>query len=240
MRQDIIYNGINGNTLGVYAIERPALPVAEKRREIIEVAGRDGVLTIGSGDYMEKEISVKLNFMAKIGKWNEQCQKIKEWLAEEQCKLQFSDDMEHFYRIIHTKIKDVSRPSERVGVLEATFVTRDGLRYLESGKNEVRLSTSGTQLNNPYVRSYPTFKITGNSMFTIEITKGSVTKKMTGQVSGDITIDTENMLAYRNDGTSQNRLVTGDYADLWLEKGNNIVKISSGVTATITPNWRCL
>lgn len=244
MRQDVIFNGISGSSLKVYAVERPALPVAEKRRQEIEVAGRDGVLTIDSGDFTEKELTIKFNFIVPHGKWNERCQEIKEWLSAENCELQLSDDTDHFYRVNYVSIKEIKRPSERIGTFEAVFVTRDGLRYLKNGQSETQVSTSGTTLNNKYVRCFPTFKIRGNGTFSIEITHNSVVKKMTGQVSGDMIIDTENMLAYRNDGTSQNRLVTGDYSDLWLEKGNNTIKanagISSSATVSIIPNWRRL
>ena len=64
--------------------------------------------------------------------------------------------------------------------------------------------------------------------------------KMTANVGQNLTIDTDLMIAYRTDGTSQNTEVTGEYEDLWLPPGENSVSVTAGFSLTVIPNWRCL
>ena len=52
-------------------------------------------------------------------------------------------------------------------------------------------------------------------------------------------IDTDRMIAYREDGTLQNTSVTGKYEDLYLLEGENDIEITGG-TVKVIPNWRCL
>ena len=60
---------------------------------------------------------------------------------------------------------------------------------------------------------------------------------MTATVGQNLTIDTEKMLAYREDGELQNTGVTGDYGDLYLLHGENEISISEGFSLSVIPNW---
>ena len=61
--------------------------------------------------------------------------------------------------------------------------------------------------------------------------------EMTANVGQNLTIDTDLMIAYRQDGTLQNTAVTGDYEDLYLVPGDNVISITSGFDLKIIPNW---
>ena len=61
--------------------------------------------------------------------------------------------------------------------------------------------------------------------------------EMTANVGQNLTIDTDLMMAYRQDGTLQNTAVTGDYEDLYLVPGDNVINITSGFDLKIIPNW---
>ena len=65
-------------------------------------------------------------------------------------------------------------------------------------------------------------------------------KKVTANVGQNLTIDTELMMAYRQDGIIQNIALTGDYENLFLQPGDNAITFSPGFTISIVPRWRIL
>ena len=111
--------------------------------------------------------------------------------------------------------------------------TVDGLKYLINGMNEYDIS----EINkNPYLMSKPIYKIKGEGICTISV-NGKTVKANVGQ---NLTIDTELMIAYREDGTMNNTAITGDYESLYLPEGDLSVTATSGFDVKIIPNWRCL
>ena len=60
------------------------------------------------------------------------------------------------------------------------------------------------------------------------------------EVGQNVTIDTDLMLAYRQDGRMMNTSVTGDYQELYLKEGDNTIEITEGFGLKVIPNWRCL
>lgn len=65
-------------------------------------------------------------------------------------------------------------------------------------------------------------------------------QNMTANVNGHLIIDTDRMLTYRQDGKLENASVKGDYEDLYLEEGENMIRITPGFELKVIPNWRCL
>ena len=59
-------------------------------------------------------------------------------------------------------------------------------------------------------------------------------------VADKVVIDTDRMLAYRQDGSMQNTDAAGDYEDLYLQHGTNTLSVSMGFEAYIKPKWRVL
>ena len=62
---------------------------------------------------------------------------------------------------------------------------------------------------------------------------------MTANVGQNLTIDTDRMIAYREDGTLNNTKVSGSYEDMYLQPGNNKIEFYGG-NLKVIPNWRCL
>lgn len=71
-------------------------------------------------------------------------------------------------------------------------------------------------------------------MCTIEVNG----KMVTANVGQNMIIDTERMVAYREDGSLQNTKMTGDYEDLYFRNGEIEVAVSVGFDLRIIPNWR--
>ncbi len=88
--------------------------------------------------------------------------------------------------------------------------------------NEISLTNRGNVVSRPTVTVYGS----GNA----ELAINAVTVLSFSIDDGYITIDAEEMNAYHGD-TSMNRHVTGDYADLALKVGENVISWSGDVTA---------
>lgn len=88
---------------------------------------------------------------------------------------------------------------------------------------------------NPYIECHPTYKIAAEGMCTLKING----KTMTANVGQNLTIDTDRMIAYREDGTLNNTKVSGNYEDMYLQPGNNKIEFYGG-NLKVIPNWRCL
>ena len=233
MYQDVEYNGMRGSALKIFARERPSIPAAKKRREEIVVPGRDGSLYTTDNAYEPTEIRIAFNYIGKEEKWAERWRAAQKWLSAENSILRLSDDGGYFFRISHVELDDAERTSARIGNFEAVFVCRDGMYYLNDGIREYEMTDVQW---NPYEISKPIYKITGEGKCTLTVNGN----QMTANVGQNLTIDTERMIAYREDGTLQNTSVSGNYETLYLQTGNNDVEITSGFVLKIIPNWRCL
>ena len=232
MIQDIEYAGIRGSSLKVFVRERPEIPAAKVRRTKIEIPGRDGAIYQSDEEFEETEISVSMNYIGSEIEWEGRWRRVQKWLAETNSILRFSDDTGYFFRISYVELGSNERPSARTGVFQATFVTRDGLHYLDSGLLEY---SPGRVRRNPYERSKPVYKISGEGRCVLTVNG----KEMEVNVGQNIAIDTERMVAYREDGTLLNTSVSGNYEDLFLQKGNNEISCTEGFDLKVIPNWRC-
>ena len=231
MYQDIEYGGIKGSSLKIFARERPSIPAARKRREEQKIAGRDGAVYRSDGSYEPMPIEIQFNYIGKETDWGKIWRQAQDWLSSENEKLRFSDDDGYFFWVSYVDLAECERLSRRVGNFTATFMTRDGLQYLNAGLREHMPEEIQW---NPYETAHPIYKITGEGMCTIEVNG----KTVTANVGQNMIIDTERMVAYREDGTLQNTKMTGDYEDLYFRNGEIEVTVSAGFDLRIIPNWR--
>ena len=229
---DIQFNNILGSSLGIYMKDKPVIPSAQEILQEIKVPGRDGSLITRKKTYESTAIQVNFNYIGKEEQWGNIWRNAKKWLSETNTELCFSDDPTIFYRISHVIVGENSKCGNRIGDFSASFNTKDGLSYLYSGEKEHEV----TELFNPGIFSKPIWKITGEGVCTITVNGNTVI----AHVLGDIIIDSEKMIAYRSDGLSQNTAIKGEYEDLFLESGENIVTVTDGFECKVIPNWRYL
>lgn len=230
---DVEYNGILASSLGIYAKNIPDIPAAVRKEKTVDIPGMDGTLILLEGGYESTEIKVDFNFIGDSDRWDERFGLAKKWLSKRGGLLRFGCDPEHYYKILKVEVDDGKRTTERVGNFTATFLTKDGLRYLESGLGEMPASDVA---DNPYEIAYPIYKITGEGECTLVVNDG----KMVANIGQNLTIDTGRKLAYREDGTLSNTSVTGDYDNLILIEGRNKIEITDGFELKVIPNWRRL
>lgn len=226
---NISFKGTNCSGFGIIPERRPSVPAPEIRVTETEIPGRDGVLAETDGCYGTITIPVEFNYLVPPEKWMDAFRKAKRWLTGSGW-LVLEDDQDHMYKVMYVKITDTERTSRRLGKFTAEF-TCDPYAYLTSGQQEHSVTDV---LYNPYMLSHPVYKITGEGMCTLTVNGNT----MSANVGQNITIDTELMIAYREDGTMQNTEVTGDYEKLYLQEGENTITVTSGFEITVQPNWR--
>lgn len=230
---DIEFNNIMGSSMKIYAANYPSIPAAVEKINETEIPGRDGVLHLRTGTFEQTEIPIEFNYIGKEELWNERWREAKKWLSATDVELRFADDAEHFYKISKVVLEANQRVSKRIGKFVAKFITKDGLSYMTSGKQQVDYA----EVNfNPGIISKPVYIIAGEGLCVLTVNG----KTMQVNVSDNIVINTEQMISYRLDDVSQNIMVKGDYEELYLQEGKNEISITNGFTCKIIPNWRCL
>lgn len=232
-RYEFSFNDETSREHDIYVETRPDIPIGKEDVEYVTVAGRESPVTLKSGNYDNIKIKVECGF--KVSDPNEWALKVREistWL-DGSGKLSFGDSEGTFYKAKHIEIDKVEREGRKYGHFEVEF-TCEPFEYLWSGQESM---TASEAAYNPYSKCKPIYKITGSGTCTLTVNGGT----MKCSVSSNVTIDTERMIAYKTDGTLVNTSVAGDYEYLWLEPGDNTIKVSStSYTLTVIPNWRCM
>lgn len=195
----------------------------ESHRESTAVAGRLGEIV--------SEPSYKSNLIVEVTfsifkKFKPKIDKIKEWLSGKG-RLSFSDEPEYFYKVLAIDYGSIEREMRRFGKLTVKF-TCVPFKF----RNDGQMPYSDIR-QNPYSESRPIYVITGEGMCTLTVNG----KTMTANIGQNITINTELMCAYREDGEIQNTAVTGDYENLYLVPGDNEISVTDGFNLEIIPNW---
>lgn len=229
---EINYKNEGSRQHGILPVRRPSIPAPERRVTKTEIEGRDGVMIEDGETWGPIVIPVELNFMAPPERWGEVYRDAKKWLLKDTGNLQFADDPHYFYKVLSCQITDSERTSRKIGKFTAEF-TCDPYTYMVSGLQEM---DPDEEIFNYGEVSHPVYKITGNGSCTLTV-NGKTMKATVGQ---NLTIDTDLMIAYREDGEMKNATVTGNYEDLYLQEGDNEVSITAGFGLKIVPNWRCI
>lgn len=219
--------------LGIKVKERPSIPTPEANIEYITIPGRDGSMTIRDGTLKDIVVSVPFIFKTQPNLFAEKFRNAKAWLmAKGSGRLCFSDDPDVFYKARNVVIGENERTVKKVGEFTAEF-TCHGCQYLVDGQKEYTLDAVEY---NPYFVSHPVYKIEGEGVCQLTV-NGNTMRANVGQ---NLIIDTELMIAYREDGSLANTDVLGDYDELYLREGENRIDITSGFALKVIPNWRCL
>lgn len=230
---DIIFNGSCARDHGAAVVQRPDMPGPVPRAQSYDIAGRDGALLEFDGTYEDITIEIQMNFLSSPDRWMGRWQGIKHWLySEGDGRLIFSDCPDIFHKVKNVSIETAERTLWRIGSFTVSF-TCDPYAYLGSGAVAI---PSEDALLNPGCLCHPVYQITGNGRCTLTVNG----KEMSAEVGQNLTIDTERMIAYREDGTLMNTTITGDYEQLYLKPGMNQISVTEGFTLMVIPNWRTL
>ena len=220
---DISYNNQSGASFGVFLYDYPAFSGGAKNYTTTSVPGRRGQLV--SRDRYQENVQIDCTFSILSKNIPASVRVIRKWLSGTGT-LVINEEPDIFYKVRKIVPGDFEREIRRYGRFSTAFIC-DPYAYTFDGQDEMKTVTY-----NPYDLCHPTYKIAGNGRATITVNEKSVTVI----VGGEITIDTDLMLAYKND-TPMNTSITGDYEDLYLPKGDIDMSISSGFSMSVIPNW---
>lgn len=203
-------------------------------QEVIEsksIPGRAGTLSVRTGKYTDTTIKNVLEFACEtIEDFEEKLETVKKWLMRSK-KISFTDCEDKYFIVKKVELTDIRRKYGFIGNITVVF-TCEPFSYLKCGNFE----NENKKLYNPGIFSQPIYILRGEGVCTITVNG----KSITANVAQNLTIDTERMISYREDGTLQNTVISGDYEDLYLQEGENIITVSDGFECKVIPRWRCL
>ncbi|WP_317347224.1 hypothetical protein [Blautia argi] len=223
------FNQRTSESQGIYVQSRPEIPGKKKKLSFLEIGGRDEMLSVGSSIYENCEITLECSYRTEPDNWNRKRRQIGQWLRGSG-ELILSDDPEVLWKVKDVQVTKFERPLRKHGIFDVKFVCSP-FEYLVEGQS---FKTMQEVLFNPGGLSKPEYKISGEGICTITVNG----KAMKANIGQNLTINTELMLAYQEDGTMMNSSVTGEYRDLYLKPGENTISVSPGFSITVKPNWR--
>ena len=229
---DIEYAGSTGKEKGIIVTRRPDIPSPVEIVESYRVPGRDGELIAHTGTYEDIEIEISFGFRSPKDQWAERFRQCRKWLlAPGENRLQFSDDPDFFRLVKYIEMDEAERSLKKYGEFSVIF-TCSPYQFAYEGELEV----PAADLYNNYDLSRPIFYIQGEGVCRIAVNG----KEVSINVGQNATIDTDLMIAYRNDKTIVNADTSGDYDWLWLRPGLNTITATAGFLVTLKPRWRSL
>lgn len=230
---DIEYNDIRASNLKVMVKELPEIPAAQRAYETINASGSGKTYLRDLGNYENVNLPITFNYIGPEEKWHERWIEIQKWLSQTNGELIMSDNPEYYLKVQRIILGNNVRKSKRVGEFQATFVLKDGLFYLKTGKEEHDIKDVKW---NPGEECYPLYHIKGTGLCNLNVNG----KDFEVTVTDEVTIDAERGLTYSGQKEILNNAAKGDYASLILKKNQNIIKATKGFKIKITPNWRCI
>lgn len=224
-RYEMKYNGVEMRSFGIVLYDYPSFSGAKKNYSSTAVQGRIGQL-VGETNYVSN-LSIECEFTVVGRAFMERIRRIKLWLSGTG-KIEFSDYPGSFFKVWKVEYGNIERELKTVGRFSVTFICTP-FEFLDIGQHPA----AGLLLYNDGSTARPIYNISGNGDCVLTVNG----KTMEATIGQNLTIDTEQMLAYRTDGTLQNTAVTGDYEDLFLIPGENEISITEGFSLSVIPQW---
>ena len=229
---------------GILLEAYPTIKTGQPQKDSVVIPGR-GTLYLDTGTYSDTVITLQIGMTDRNLKSldisipdyavNENISglyfDVLEYLSAMK-EISFCDNPDYFYIVKNVELSETAQDSD-VSVDFTVTLTCEPGAYLVAGKREYDVSEV---LQNRYSIAHPIYNIIGEGNCTLTINRHIVT----ANVAQNLTIDTDRMVAYREDGTLQNTAVTGDYEDMYILPGQNDITLTEGFTLKVIPNWRRL
>lgn len=233
IRPYVILNGISSLTIkGLLVTDLPAISKPLQRTLVDVVDGRDG------------DIITKLGYSAydkilKIGLTdNYLIDDIIEYFNSEGI-ITFSNEPDKYYRYAIYEQIDFEKLI-RYKTAEITLHVQPFKFSLAESRKVFSFTESVLSAkirNNGNYFSRPIFELTGSGTVNLYINDIEVLIIDFGTNSQTIKIDSEAMNAYYSDNTLANRAVTGNYDNIILKQGKNIITFSGSLTQIAISNY---
>lgn len=231
-KEDIFLDQQSCIRTGLYPAEVPKISVSNRQYRETDIPGRDGIFYEDLETYEDLTQTIKFNFRARKGHTVDETFRSFRRMIRKSKTLAKQSDNTVFYKIKKVSIGELDRgTSYTIGTFDVEF-TLDPYAYLRSGSYPLALDRVK---DNKYDLCKPIYILNGEGNCDLTVNG----KVMKCNVSDNLYIDTDLMLAYRKDGNIVNSEISGNYEDLWLEHGMNSITVSnSSIKLTVIPNWR--
>ena len=232
MRNTFTFDGVNSATYGVYISGGGTFNAPARDITVIEVAGRDGALTLDNGRF--KTLQHKYDAYI-VPQFNSNVQGLRNALMSKRGFLRLTDTYhtdEFYLAYFENGLEVEPTPNLHAGTLDIIFV-RDPRRFLVSGETKTTFTSNGTITNPTLFAARPLLRVYGAGRVGI----GS--QYITISAADSYTdIDCELREAYKG-ATPKNSVVsfTGDDFPV-LNSGSNGITMEAGITKVeVTPRW---
>lgn len=232
MRNYFVFNGIKSSDYGVFISGGGTFGAPERDIEVIEIKGRDGVLTMDNGRFLAQEFSYPAFILRDF---DTNIEGFRNALMAQR-GLQRLTDTYHpgeFYRAYYEAGLEADvLQTLRQGSFELTF-TRDPRRFLLSGEEVTALTASGTLTNPSRFASKPKLRVYGTG--NVGVGSGTITITY---ADGYTDIDCEIQEAFKGTSSCNQYVQLSGQEYPTLSPGQNGITLGSGITRVeITPRW---
>lgn len=233
MRPYIKINGISSDTIGGLLItDLPPIRKPEIRYNSEAIDGRDGdiITPLGFSAY-DKPIKIAL-----CGSYN-----IDEVISyfNSDGVITFSNESDKYYRFQILEAIDFERlirfkTAEVIAHVQPFkySVSEQELEFVESG-----VSSEETVINSGNIYSRPIITLIGSGDVTFTLNNQDLLTLELGEEPQTVIIDAENMNAFSPDNQLLNRLITGNYDNIKLRVGSNVIETIGAITKIKVKNY---
>lgn len=231
----VTYNGTASDTLGVFVTGTGSYDASEADVTAYSVPGKNGDILIPENRWKNIEII----YPAFVVDFSNRVQAIRNWLTSSLGYTTLSDsyDTTHYREAVALARKSFE-PAMRVDGANFQLVFNcKPQRFLNTGYDQVTLTTGDDCTNPTQFKAYPRFAVTGMSNgATITVTNSLGTFTLTSVMSRSSTfyIDCELCTLYSG-STNLNALMGGTFPV--FAPGSNTVTFSGIATLKVRPRW---
>lgn len=238
------YNGKNSwYDFGLYILEQPKRPIAERMRSSISIAGRNGNVIIDDGSYNNATVQYKVGFKCEQSEYAQRAHDVIDWLYSVNTYSRLEDDFDDdCYRMaVPASGSEIEGILAMWGECTITFSCTPQ-SFLKSGAIEIygsALPEGATftfeQVNPTQFDASPLIRISmagghivSSELYYFKLSSGGVEFIFDGVLSKtDLFIDTEKMIAYDSEGNNR----TGEFI---LNTQNRLPVIPPNESLTIS------
>ena len=217
----------NCNDYGIVVEKYPSLFIPVKSFEKVNIAGNDKA-EYREGTYEPITLSIECYLKDRSP---QKIREISKWLnSKSEGKLILGNDSNFYY---NARIVNAIPINIVINLFGRFIIQFECEPFVYSLEEEVITITTNTTIENKGITvSKPIYKVYGSGSLKVNNKEFNIYN-----VNEYVEIDTELMECYK-DNISMNTNVNGNYTDLWLKEGNNIIEISGATKVEITPKWR--
>lgn len=228
MNKLFIYNGKSSLDFDMHIAKVNQYDGAERDTEEIEVAGRNGTLTIDKGRFKNIEISYSM-YTIDVGNANDFKAFLKSSVGYH--RLEDSFNPEYFRLAKYTRAFEMRADVDNNGAFDVVF-NCDPRRFLKSGENVILMSSNSGIYNPTYFEAKPLIRAYGTGSFTINDITVTITS------ANEYTdIDCEIMDAYKGATNCNGNIRTTDNKFPVFRSGQNNITLNGVTRLEITPRW---